>query len=171
MSDPLTDAERLLRDWAREVAPHNPQATVSWIAADALAAERERRKESSEALNNTMQRVPAQWTNDCQGKQDYDGELVGLSTRYWPRGGGFHIVRGNGEWEGNETRPDILPSAHATIYLGPDEELAEFWCKADTEGEVKRRVEMWATVQFCRIQNALRKEFTEASALAAQEGT
>jgi hypothetical protein len=29
------------------------------------------------------------WRNDCQGKKDYDGRIVHVSSRYWPRGGGY----------------------------------------------------------------------------------
>ena len=35
--------------------------------------------------------VPAKWTDDCQGKKDYDGKILCLSTRYWPRGGGVTV--------------------------------------------------------------------------------
>lgn len=57
-----------------------------------------------------MKKVPATWEDDCQGKKDYDAELVSLSTRYWPRGGGFSAII-DGKWEHNEDRPDIKPSA------------------------------------------------------------
>jgi hypothetical protein len=109
--------------------------------------------------------VPAKWTDDCQGKKDYDGDLVTLSVRYWPRGGGFHVLdTGKGTFEGNEARPQIRPSAHATIYLGStaDEfydnavELAKREFDGDTQEEVQRAVEAWALEQYQRIAAALR---------------
>ncbi len=54
-------------------------------------------------------RLAAKWTNDCQGKKDYDGSIVRITTRYWPRGGGFTILRG-GVAEEKDTRPDIRPA-------------------------------------------------------------
>ena len=37
----------------------------------------------------------AMWTDDCQGKKDYDGNMVSISTRYWPgpSGGGNDDVQ------------------------------------------------------------------------------
>lgn len=34
-------------------------------------------------------KIDAKWTPDCQGKKDYDGQILSISTRYWPSGGGF----------------------------------------------------------------------------------
>lgn len=115
-------------------------------------------------------RVPAKWTNDCQGKKDYDGELVTLSTRYWPEGGGFHVRTDDGDFVSSTELPEfkrIKPSAHANIYLGSmaneyyDDalSLAELKVDGETEAEVKQAVETWATEQFTRIQKALRAEF------------
>lgn len=111
--------------------------------------------------------VPAMWTDDCQGKKDYDGKLVSLSTRYWPRGGGFATFSREAGWEDNAARPDIRPSAHATIYLGSTandfyenaEQLIDREFEGDTQEEVQRAVEAWAAEQFQRIALALRREF------------
>lgn len=110
--------------------------------------------------------VPAKWTPDCQGKQDFDGNLVTLSTRYWPRGGGFYVLSGAG-WQGDEARPEIRPSAHATIYLGSTDNdfyddavpLIEVALEGDTEDEVKARIEAWAAEQFSRVRRSLLREF------------
>jgi hypothetical protein len=106
----------------------------------------------------------AVWTDDCQGKKDFDAHLVSLSTRYWPRGGGFSVLDSRtGHWEHNEQRPEIEPSANAKIILRlPDDEhlvfaSAEF--RGDTEDEVKARVEAWAEEQFDRVVTALTYEF------------
>lgn len=111
--------------------------------------------------------VPAEWTPDCQGKQDFDGQLVTLSTRYWPRGGGVAVFSRAEGWQDNDARPNIRPSAHATIYLGSTRNehyddavrLCDVRVDAETEAEVKARVEAWAAEQFARIGAALRREF------------
>ena len=99
----------------------------------------------------------AHWTDDCQGKKSFDGFVVLIDTRYWPR---------------NYDR-DGKPSAKSSIdinfkdedgqYLvygyGDNESLIEADFKADTEEEVKAQVEIWVQTQFERIVTALRKEF------------
>ncbi len=100
------------------------------------------------------------WTDDCQGKKDYDGRLVSISTRYWPRGGGFWVLR-DGEFQDNDARPEIRPKASASIVLNhgePDKYgygnyivIAEQDFEADTEAEVKALVEAWVAEQFRAI--------------------
>lgn len=118
-------------------------------------------------MTDTALKIPAKWTLDCQGKQDFDGTLVRLSTRYWPRGGGFTImerVDGHIRLEENDERPHIRPSAHATIYLGDTadeyyddaQKLCDIEAEADTEAEVKAKIEAWVAEQYERIGNALR---------------
>lgn len=116
-------------------------------------------------------RVPAEWTDDCQGKKDFDGKLVSLSTRYWPRGGGFSLFSRETGWQDNDARPEIKPSAHATIYLGSTSDgfyddavkLADAEFEGETQEEVQRAVEAWAAEQFARIGSALRREFGKES--------
>jgi hypothetical protein len=106
-----------------------------------------------------------EWKPDCQGKWDYDCDLVSLSCRYWPQGGGFHVYDTmNGSWEGNEVRPGIRPSAKASICIGdlaigPYEELAEVKFDGDTEDEVKAKIEAWAAEMIGRVDAAIRREF------------
>lgn len=103
------------------------------------------------------------WTNDCQGKKDYDGELVYVSTRYWPRGGGFHILDEKGFRPSIETRPDLRPSAHSSIMLNTTEDyddqpiLAERDFEGDTEEEVKAAVEAWVAEQFAVLVTKARR--------------
>lgn len=112
----------------------------------------------------TSPQLPATWTNDCQGKQDFDSELVTLSTRYWPRGGGFDIFDSTHPelgLQGNKTRPEHRPSAHASIILpqrgegGMGPILAEMRVEADTEAEVKTAVEEWAREKYAVIVRVL----------------
>lgn len=111
-------------------------------------------------------KVPGlEWTPDCQGKWDYDGALVRVSTRYWPRGGGFHTFSREEGWRGNETRPEIKPHAHSAIILGDYDgsgndgrEIAEAEFTGETEAEVKAAVERWVAEQYQRIASLLAPE-------------
>jgi len=94
-----------------------------------------------------------EWTNDCQGKKDFDGEVLHVSSRYWPRGGGFHVLDENG-WSGNEARPEIRPSAVSHIYFF-DKELVTKQFEADTEEEVKALVETWVKEQIASLTEHL----------------
>ena len=94
----------------------------------------------------------AMWTDDCQGKKDYDGRLLSISTRYWPEGGGAMTV---------DTATGVIgnlpygpkPSAVASIDFNfgkPDTygfgdyvTWKEQRFEADTEAEVKAQVEAW----------------------------
>jgi len=106
-------------------------------------------------------RLEAKWKNDCQGKQDYDAELVSLSSRYYPRGGGFHEYDpATGEWIGNESRQEIEPGAICSIYIQEEEILTKQF-KGETEGEVKLKVELWAQDQFNRITKLLKTGLNE----------
>ena len=104
----------------------------------------------------THPEVPAKWTDDCQGKKDFDGELVRLSTRYWP-----------GSYQANG-----WPSAKAELHLVlPDAMAREGWqnwrtlvsakFEAPTQEEVQRKVEEWAIVQYRRVDSALFFQFQE----------
>lgn len=109
--------------------------------------------------------VPARWTDDCQGKKDYDGRLVSISTRYWPRGGGFSIFNtATREWSGGSN--EIRPHAQSAIVLhrgdpGDAEwvDLIEQNFEAETEEEVRAQVEAWAVTQYDRVVRAISREF------------
>jgi hypothetical protein len=116
----------------------------------------------------------ARWTPDCQGKWDYDGRLVCISTRYWPAGGGFHIYDGRQPERGlhpsSEDFPEIKPSAIASIDIrcgetdesGHNEDyahLSEKEFEADTEAEVKSQVEDWVRSEYLRIVTCLLREY------------
>lgn len=95
----------------------------------------------------TLKSHPATWTDDCQGKRDFDGELVSLSTRYWP---------------GSYSR-DGQPSAKASIHLlGADDEYVVLRAQefsAPTEAEVKALVEKWAAEQWRQLVRVMVAEF------------
>ncbi len=130
--------------------------------------------------NNVLDIKPAAiWTPDCQGKWDYDGRLVSISTRYWPRGGGFHISDGKGDFRPSvEAHPEVRPSATAAIDINcgePDENghnsdyahLAEQEFEADTEEEVKAQVEAWVEDQYQRIVKCLLTEYGKDNLMTA----
>lgn len=101
-----------------------------------------------------------QWTDDCQGKKNYDGSLVRVSSRYWPRGGGYSVFDTDRPELGFRTNEEqgIRPSATSSIVVcGSDVISREF--EADTQGEVQAAVETWVNEQRARIVAALAKEF------------
>jgi hypothetical protein len=108
----------------------------------------------------------AAWSNDCQGKKDYDGRLLDISTRYWPGpagGGTMTFNSANGEIETLPYGP--RPSATSSILLrhgAPDENgYGDYlvWRSADFEGEteadVKSKVEAWVAQQMADVISAL----------------
>lgn len=114
-------------------------------------------------MNDPM-KLAAKWTNDCQGKKDYDGSIVRISTRYWPRGGGVSISTG-GDFVTNGDKT-IRPSATATIVLCHGEpregspegdylDLAEQDFEGETYEEVSAAVEAWGQAQFDRTLSLL----------------
>ena len=107
-----------------------------------------------------------QWRADCQGKRDYDCDIVRLSCRYWPRGGGYTVFNtGTRTIENNEGRPHIPPHACATIIFDDgDETLARADFEGETEEEVKAMVEAWAKDAMSRAVAAVRREFAAKEA-------
>lgn len=119
--------------------------------------------------SNSLQ-LDAQWRDDCQGKKDYDGEILSISSRYWPRGGGMDIFDFDTPelgLQGNDMRPEVKPSAHSSLMLrykdsdgdGDDLTLAEAEFEAETQEEVQAQVEAWAQKQMDRAVALLRNEF------------
>lgn len=91
--------------------------------------------------------ISAKWTPDCQGKQDYDGHIISISTRYWP-----------GNYQSNGKI-----SATSSIILRYNEDdyeyLAEKDFEGDSEAEVKSSVEEWAQEQMSKIVETMRHGF------------
>jgi hypothetical protein len=114
-----------------------------------------------ESWSGVRTTVAAAWIPDCNGKANYDAQIVRLDTRYWP------------PWKSHNNRA----SAKATIYLEAGKveldpipkygfqldskavALAEKRFEEDTEGEVKAAVEAWALVQVERVWAAVIREF------------
>lgn len=90
----------------------------------------------------TTPRPDARWTPDVGGKQDYDGPLLDISTRYWPA------------WKSQSG----LPSAVASVLVRHSEGYTtwrEQEFEADTEAQVKVLVEAWAAEQFADVLRLL----------------
>jgi|ERR1051326_527863 hypothetical protein len=114
-------------------------------------------------------RLDAKWTDDCQGKKDYDGPILSISTRYWPRGGSALIFDSNRPELGlhKPDRPDIKPSATSSLVINYSDadgdsdylKLIEKDFEAETQEEVQAQVEAWAQEQMDRTVTLLRKEF------------
>lgn len=108
------------------------------------------------------------WTNDCQGKKDYDGRLLSISTRYWPGPGGGGATTFDSRTGEFGTAPyGPRPKAHAAIHLNHDEPDQygygdyAIWREADfeaeTEAEVKALVERWVQDRFDEVRALLGK--------------
>ncbi len=109
----------------------------------------------------------AEWRDDCQGKKDYDGDILSISTRYWPRGGGFSIIGATG-WQDNPTQKK--PSATSELLLrikgGVLEDsicLSSQDFEAETEEEVKTQMERWAQDRMDEIVGLLRTKYKIAT--------
>lgn len=109
------------------------------------------------------------WTDDCQGKKDYDGRLLSVSTRYWPGVGGGAMTFDTRTGFIGEAPYGQRPSATAAIVLNygePDQygygdsiDLAKADFEADTEAEVKSQVEAWVQKQFDDIRRLLASHY------------
>jgi hypothetical protein len=101
----------------------------------------------------------ARWTHDCQGKQDFDGPLLAVSTRYYPGpdGGGTMVISpGRPIWT-VPYGPKPSPTSSIILRVGPAEEGDGggdyyIWRRQDFEGEteadVKAQVERWVSAQM-----------------------
>lgn len=103
----------------------------------------------------TELRPAARWTDDCQGKKDYDGPLLSISTRYWPGpggGGAMTFDTATGAFGSLPYGP--MPSADASILLrhaGGYLVWRDAKFEAPTEAEVKAQVEAWVREQFAAV--------------------
>jgi hypothetical protein len=96
-------------------------------------------------------KLSATWTNDCQGKKDYDGDILSISTRYWP-----------GSYQANR-----MVSALSQLVLRYGESgasgdyvvLARAEFEAGTFETLAPQVEQWAQEQMDRAVAALVVEF------------
>lgn len=95
---------------------------------------------------NEQREYPLAWRNDCQGKKDYDGRLVEVSTRYWPP---------NYDAHGQHT-------AHSSILLG-GMAVTDRNFTAPTIAECKRQVEQWVASQIQILEAAVIGAFTTAA--------
>lgn len=85
------------------------------------------------------------WVSDCQGKQDYDGSLVSVSSRYWPP----------------NYRQDGLHSAESIVYVGKSEAVRQEFTDS-TEAGVKLKVEAWVAERSLQVRLALSTAFVGA---------
>lgn len=111
-------------------------------------------------------KIAASWSDDCQGKKDYDGPILSVSTRYWPAGGHALIVNRTAEGVTMEQEANGRP-AHASSAINLDLAdgdylvLAMKHFEAPTFEEVAPQVEAWAQEQMDRVVRALTAEFGE----------
>ena len=116
---------------------------------------------SSGAADETK-KINAEWTDDCSGKKDYDATVLRITTRYWPRGGGFYVgdPASSVPFELSDD-PAIKPSASASLVLESADGESTDLVEADFEGEsfeeVAPQVEKWAADQYARVLDALNR--------------
>lgn len=87
------------------------------------------------------------WTDDCQGKKDYDGDIVCISTRYWPPSreyGHKHtatccVMIGDG-----------YPNFNHHSMIIADKEF-----EGDSFEEIREQVEVWAQKQASHVYRIL----------------
>jgi hypothetical protein len=100
------------------------------------------------------------WTPDCQGKEDFDGAMVFLSTRIYPRGGSSDIweIRDGVVVDHSKTddprRQGIKPSGYAHIVVFGVNYERSF--EAETTEQLKKDIEAWYSQYIERAQNLLR---------------
>ncbi len=99
-------------------------------------------------MNKKKLKIDAEWTNDCQGKKDYDGNIISISSRYWPSN-----YQSNGKISAKSSL--ILRFSEYPEYIT----LVSKEFNGDTEAEVKHNVEIWAQEQYNKIVGILPKEF------------
>lgn len=111
-----------------------------------------------------MKNVNAEWTDDCQGKRDYDGPVISISSRFYPG-----AASGKGAMcftlEGAKLTESVIPygdrpSAVSAVVLNIGDQdciaLKEEKFEADTDAQVFAMVEAWAEQQH----DAIRAMFT-----------
>ena len=97
-------------------------------------------------------KLHAKWTDDCQGKKNYDGPVISISTRFWPPnydGKGRYSARSHLMIDHNN-EPDDFPDGYSVIEQ-------EFY--GLTEDEVKKQVEEFAQKMMDRVVKAVQQEF------------
>lgn len=92
-----------------------------------------------------------EWTDDCSGKKDYDGDIVAVSTRYWPK-----RYQDNGKVSATSS---IMLSDGCPDHNGETEDLISKDFEGDTFAEVAIQVQGWVQEQMDRVEKALRAEF------------
>lgn len=110
----------------------------------------------------------ARWTDDCSGKKDYDGDVLSISTRYWPAGGGFYVLDSNGF---RENKDGSKPRANASLlfwHAGIEEYetiVESGLIEGESFEEVKEKVESWVQAQYDKAHAALRAAFNGSGEL------
>ena len=115
-------------------------------------------------------KTTAKWTDDCCGKKDFDGEMLTVSSRYWPKGGSGMMFDTSNPTEGLRSYDDGSPCSanskilfHYTKENGDQDyvvvaETGDYVTGASLE-EVQAKIETWVQKTTDRILRALTKEF------------
>jgi hypothetical protein len=116
-------------------------------------------------------KLEAKWEDDCCGKKDYDGRILSISSRYWPRGGSaLTFDTAHPELGLHKHDDGSKPSAKSSLLIwtgdGDYETLAETdgYIEGETFEEVAAQVEAWAQEQMDKAVAILRAGFVTPNA-------
>lgn len=115
-------------------------------------------------------KTTAKLTDDCCGKKDFDGEMLSVSSRYWPKGGSALAFDTSNPSAGLHHYDDgSACSANSKILFHYKKEngdqdyvvVAESgdYITGDSLEEVQAKIESWVQKTTDRIFRALTKEF------------
>lgn len=118
-------------------------------------------------MSEERPKLLAKWEDDCLGKKNYDGVILRISTRYWPRTGSLMILdRNTGQMKMN---PDAgMHSARCSLEILDGEDDDEYGTgisliEADFRDRdfstVKNAVEKFAQEQMDKAVKALKEAF------------
>lgn len=120
-------------------------------------------------------KLDAQWTDDCCGKKDFDGDILSISTRYWPAGGGYMVLMNGPDgkiFTESAAIDKSLPHAKSELILRHAKGEAIVLTEIDIEGssfeEVAQKVEVWAKAEFEKLVRMLRQHYVFKNAFGGE---
>lgn len=103
----------------------------------------------------------AAWTDDCQGKKNYDFPVIGVNTRYWSPGGMIVYDATAGRFVDQLTTNHTATCSLEIVHRGTDDEFPDRYSliERDFSGDsfeaVKADVEAWAREQYAKAVKAV----------------
>lgn len=112
-------------------------------------------------------RLAASWCDDCQGKKDYDSDILVISSRYWPGAkdgqASMRIKHATGVAVIGGAYGDKASATSELIINHGDDEGAYVLASKDFSHEdgavVRAEVEQWAQEQMDKVVEILKETF------------